>query len=242
MVPEGFERPTEVEERPGAGPALEGLVGGRHRLAQRRRGAQRLLLGGECFVLVGRDDRRRGDLVGLETQQVELAPALAFVAAEGGELLVAGGDLAAQPPHRLEVDPRELVEGRPLGRRSQQRLVSVLPIEVDEVTPGLLEGGEWRQPSVDGGTGATRARNGPRQDDLGVAGDEATLDRRLDSPAAHDRGVGPSPDEQFERLDDERLAGPGLARDRRQPGTEDDVDVLDHPQLADSQFAEHGRS
>ena len=148
-----------------------------------------------------------------------------------------------QRPHGLEVDPGELVEGGALGRRTQKRLVGVLAVEVDEVPTRLLEGGEGRHLAVDLGTGATGTRDRAREDHLvfPLGGGESALDGRLVRTTAHHRGVDAPADEELERLDDERLARAGLPGDCRHAGAEDDVHVLNDPQLADAQFAEHGR-
>jgi hypothetical protein len=57
---------------------------------------------------------------------------------------------------------------------------------------------------------------------------------------AHHRGVGPTTDEQLDRLDQHRLAGPGLTGDRRQSGAERQLDTLDHAEVLDVQFGQHG--
>ncbi len=205
---------------------------------ERRRGAQYVFFCREALVLVGRRDFGAGDLVSFEAQQVELALALAVVAAERRDLLVELGKRPPQGAHLLEVDPGEAVEGSALDRRAQKRLVRVLTVQVDEVAPARFERCDRRHLVVDLGARPSRPGHDAPQHDLAIQG-EASLDGRLGRGRADDDRIGAPADEQLERLDHEGLAGAGLTGDRRQSGRKDDVDVLDHPELADAQLLEH---
>ena len=67
-------------------------------------------------------------------------------------------------------------------------------------------------------------RDHPRQDQLVVADDEAALHPRLVRAGAHDRRIGTATDEQADRLDQHRLAGPGLARQHGESLVEHEVE------------------
>ena len=105
----------------------------------------------------------------------------------------------AGPPGAARTGACAVHEGRPGHRRSQR------------ATDGS-------HPAVHIGTGAPRGGDRSREHDLPVAVHEAPFDHGFGRARAHDGGVGTTAEEQFQRLDDERLAGAGLARERRQPG------------------------
>ena len=56
----------------------------------------------------------------------------------------------------------------------------------------------------------------------------------------NDRRVRPSSQQQRQALHEQRLAGAGLTGDCGEPGTEQDRDVVDDPQVADVQLRQHG--
>ena len=120
----------------------------------------------------------------------------------------------------------------------------VLPVDLDQLRRGLAEGAERRHATVDPGPGPPLGGNGAGEDHLvlGVAlpHDEARLDQGLRRAAAHHARVGPPAEDQLQRLDDQRLARPGLPRERGHAGTELEREVLDDPEVADVQVGQHG--
>ena len=85
-----------------------------------------------------------------------------------------------------------------------------------------------RQPTVDVGARPALGGHDPGDDVLVVADDEAALDACLGGPVRTIVGVGAAADEQVDRLDQHRLAGAGLAGERGQAGTEDELQVDAH--------------
>ena len=108
---------------------------------------------------------------------------------------------------------REAVERAALDGRCEQRLVVVLTVQVDEARAELGELSDGREPAVDVGARPPVARHDtrparPRRRRV----DEPAFDARLVGTVAHERRVGPSAEQQVERLDEQRLARAGLAR------------------------------
>ena len=115
---------------------------------------------------------------------------------------------------------REPVERGALHRRIEQRLVRVLPVQVDERAPDLGELARRGQPAVDVSAAATVARQHAREHRLRprLGMYEASLDARFGGAVAYERDVGPPADEQLERFHQEGLARAGLAGDRGETG------------------------
>src|SRR5581483_9182127 len=74
-----------------------------------------------------------------------------------------------------------------------------------------------------------------------LVGLEAPFDACFGRAQPDERGVGTPPEEQLDRLDEQRLAGTGLAGDRGAAGIEQHGDVVDDPEVSDVELAEHGR-
>jgi hypothetical protein len=119
-----------------------------------------------------------------------------------------------------------------------------LAVQVDHVASDLGEVGHGCGPAVDVGPRPSVGGDHPGQHDLvGAVGrrdEQPAVDPCLGCSGADHGGVGAPADEQLDRLDEHRLAGPGLAGERRQPPVEDEHGVLDHPEVLDVQFGEHG--
>ena len=213
-------RPATERGEPGGDGVATGAirgergVGGGSRLPVPERVGQRVLLGGQPGLLLGIVDAGGVQLGHLVAQEVGLAGPRALVAPERSQLGVQLGHTTARRPQRTQVDVPEAVERSPLSARREQGLVVVLAVQLDEAGGGGGERGRRRRPPVDVSAGATVGRDDAGQHDLVVAGHEATVDAGLGRAGSHDRGVGAATDEQLERLDQHRLAGPGLARDR----------------------------
>ena len=117
----------------------------------------------------------------------------------------------------------------------------VLAVEVHETGAHLGELADGCEPPVDVGTAAPVQRHYARQDDLaaGAGVHESTLDARLGRAVADERRVGATSDEELDRLDEQGLAGAGLARDRHQSRPEPELCSLDQQQVLHSELGEH---
>ena len=99
--------------------------------------------------------------------------------------------------------------------------MGVLAVEVDEVGRHVGERRRRRRAAVDVGPRPSLGGHDAAEDDLvAVITDEPGVDASLGCPGADDQRVGPPTDDEVQRLDEHRLAGTGLAGDRRQAGAE----------------------
>ncbi len=191
-------------------------------------------------------DARVGDLVDLEAQQVELPGPRPLVAPQSGELLV---EPSALGPRRVQRDPRrrggvpgEAVQRVALRGEGEQPLVGMLRVELGELATHRGQLPDGRQPPVDIRPGTPVGGQDPGQDVLGpVGGFEPALHPRLGGSSPDERRVGPPPQQQVQRLDEQRLARAGLAGDRRQPRTEQQREVVHDAQIAHVQLAQPRR-
>ena len=128
----------------------------------------------------------------------------------------AGGPRGAAPGRRAA---NRSSAARWVGRR-QQALVGVLPVQVDQHPAVLASSATVARRPFDVGPRPTLGRDDAAQDELVLAVDEAALDDGLGRAGAHERRVGPPAHQQLDGLDEERLAGAGLAGQRGQPRPE----------------------
>ena len=117
------------------------------------------------------------------------------------------------------------VRGRRRRTRRARRVVSRSTAATDaragradrHVGGGLGERGDGGRPTVDVGPRPPVGRDHPGEHvSITVGGDEPAVDPGLVGAVADHRRVGPATDEQLDRLDQHRLAGAGLAGQRRQ--------------------------
>src|SRR5581483_11482149 len=175
-----------------------------------------------------------------------LTGARAFVATECIEL---GGDRTDLVARRTEDRERRergitgvAVERAALHGRGEQRLVAVLAMEVDERRADVGKLGDGGDAPVDVGARPAIAGEHTREDHFApLVGLEAPFDACFGRALPDERGVGTPPEEQLDRLDEQRLAGTGLAGDRGAAGIEQHGDVVDDPEVSDVELAEHGR-
>ena len=245
------ERRATVEGGEGDGHRVGGAPVARERLharPRRPRGGRRRRPGPPPRRAGARPRRRRSrpaaaELVDLEAQQVDLPGPLALVAAEGGQALLDAGELLAGGAERLEVDAAEAVEGPALHRGREQRLVVVLAVEVDErrrrARPArrAWRGGRRRRPA----SGPTRARPGaarPRR--RRPRTDPRPRPRR--HRGAPWPGSARPPTSSSMAVDDEGLAGAGLAGHRGHAGAEHQRQLGDDAEVGDAQLGQHRSS
>src|SRR6185503_16891276 len=147
------------------------------------------------------------------------------------------------------------VEQGALRRGTQQRLVLVLAVDVDQVFTGGLELAERRRVAVDEAARAAGAIDGPAQEHgAGVAGKVGFLQpsrkrlagriefrRELGALGAfaHQRGVAAAADEELDGVDQNRLAGAGLARERGEASAELDAGALHDHKIPYVERAQH---
>ena len=236
--------PEDVEG-PALGPGgVDQLHGGERSLAIGRRIGQTVLLPAQRHLLVGVLHVRGGDLVHLVAQHVRLPGPLLLVAPERRQPIVEGADLAPQRAHHAQVRAGEGIEHVTLRAGPDERAVFVLPVDLDQQGRRFAQRPQGRHAAVDPGPRPALGRHRAGEDHLALgvalADDEARLDERLGSAGPHHGRVGPSPQHQLERLDDQRLAGAGLSGERGHAGAEFERQVLDHAQVAHPQVGQHG--
>ncbi len=118
--------------------------------------------------------------------------------------------------------------------------MGMLAVQVDDVRRRLGQRRHRGETTVEVGPRPPVGGDDPREHDLfSVDRDETPVDPGFGSPVAHHRGIGPSTDEQLDRLDQHRLARPGLAGDCRETRAEHDLDALDHTEVLDVEFRQH---
>ena len=209
------------------------------------------------------------ELVLLEPHEVGALGALAIVAAEVGDLRVDAGELVPRRAHleRALGIAGERVEDLAVARGVDQALVLVLPGQIDQPRAQLGQAPGGGERAVDVGAALAAALDDPADHDLGAGGDvvgivrgerqpgggqdrdhaaaqirrhlDDGLDRGLGGAGARDVGRGATAAQEVHRLDDERLAGAGLAGEHAEPGAELDRDVRQDGEVGDSQVAQH---
>jgi len=176
----------------------------------------------------------------LELEQIDLARPEPFIAAECGKSGINLGQTCASCPERFEVDVAELVESSALSRDRKQTLVGMLPMQIDHVRGDLGKRRDRRRAAVDVRPRAAVGWDNPTKNSLVPVGtDESTLDPSFCGAMTDARRIGAPADEEFDRLDEHRLAGTRFARQRRESRTKDEVKVFDHAKILDVEFAEH---
>src|SRR4051794_8433782 len=202
------------------------------------------------------------DLLQLVAQDVEVALAGALALADLRELPL-------DPEHlrmRLAIRPAalevllagEAVERLELRAREGQLAVLVLPVEGEQARAQGLElrrgggaaGQEGAGPATCGDTAADRYLRGALRQALGDLGQlrvveqairklEDSLHICLARPWPDDVRPGLPSHQQVEGVREDRLARPGLAGDRVQPGAEAQLGALNQEQVFDSELEEH---
>ena len=120
----------------------------------------------------------------------------------------------------------------------EEPLLIVLAVDLDEPSGKLGQPGRRHALVVDAG------RRSAGRGDLADADERLRqpVEQRLHpgrvGPVAHQRGVGPGADRQTQRVDQQALAGTGLAREHVQARLEDDSQTLDQRQVANAQLGQ----
>jgi hypothetical protein len=199
-----------------------------------------VLLGRQRLVLGGVGDGGAVDLVDLELEQVELTGPGPLVAPQTGQGLVQGFQLGPGLEKGRQIDLAVAVQGLPLRSAVEQRLVGVLAVEVDQSAPRVGQRPDGGQAAVDVGPAAAAGGHHPAEHDLVVAHLEPALDHGFVSGGPHEHGIGPAPHQEVDGLDQEGLACAGLTREGGHPRPEHQLEPVDHPEVLDRQFSQHG--
>ncbi len=198
------------------------------------------------------------DLVDLVTEQIDAAGHLALVTAQAGQLAAHGaqvahqaGDLVAQRPQ-----PAVAVQQVDVLADAHQRQVLGLAVDVDQALADLFQGLDRDGPTVDPAHIAPFEADlaAQKQDarlvalqavfsqqraddrlDLGVE-QEGTLDGRPIGAGTDNVGLTPPAQQQADGVDDDRLAGAGLAGQDVETGAEFEIELVDDGQIVNSQF------
>ena len=137
--------------------------------------------------------------------------------------------------------------------RVQQPALLALALDLDEAVAEFAQQPDAGRLVVDKGAAAAVGGNQPAQHDrAGEVGADPGLaqdrragwlspdrefgdDRGLLGPRAHQARIGPLAERQPERIEQDRLAGAGLAGQHAQPGTERQGQAVDQDDVADRQ-------
>src|SRR5690606_35684941 len=202
-------------------------------------------------------EREPLELGGLKAQQLELRAPLhvaAFRLLEPRVCVlpcpVSGRDFARELP-----EPAVRIEQRALVRALEQRLMRVLTVNIDEQRADAPEVRERDRLIVHEGLRAALGADDPPQRaallvieaelleprERGVTGRafEQHADLGPLRAVTDDARVRPVAEREAERVDEDRLAGPGLAGDDGQAVAELDLDLVDHGEILDPDQAQH---
>ncbi len=167
---------------------------------------------------------------------------------------VRGAHLAGE---RVELP--ETVEQFALRGGTHQGLKFVLTVNVEQQFADGAQDRDRHALAVEPGAAPSVGADDPAQQQLVLGGNRVFLEHVLQRPAhprdidrraqiaplrtgAHHFGTGPPAAEQFEGVDQDRLAGTGLTSEYGEPGAEVDFHRFDDRQVADLQMAQHGFS
>ncbi len=191
-------------------------------------------------------------------QPVGLALRALDLGAQRGQLRLLRAALVPEPrdPGGLVVEAAIGIEQRAMGRRVDQRALVVLAVN-------LHQRRAERAQHLDADRLVVDERAGAAVGHLHAAQDQFVLDRNvivrqqrprrvrgrqiegrrhlpLLGALAHQRGVAAGAERQREGIEQDRLAGPGLAGQDRKAGGEIDVEPVDQDDVADREPGKHG--
>ena len=202
---------------------------------------QHVPLGAEGLVFaVAR--RHLVDLLQLKRGHVDARPLLAIVeprAIERGDR----GAPVIEP--RADFSDQRVVAGKAVEQRDvlvriEQRLMLVLPVQLDQSAAKLAERGRGRERVVDERAAAALRRDLAAHDDFvaAVPLEDGLYGRGLFA-GAHEVGARASADEQVDGFDEDRLSRAGFAGEDVEPRLELHLERFDHCEMANAQEAQH---
>ncbi len=158
----------------------------------------------------------------------------------------------------LPIEPAEGIEQRPVHGRLDQGAIGMLTVDLDQRRADLAQQHDRHRRIVDEGAAAPVGALHAAQDQVALGFDAAVGKDRprrmigghvedrgdiaLGAVVAHQRGVAAPAQRQRQGIEQDGLAGAGLAGKRRQPGGEVRAEAVDDDDIAYGKGDEHGRS
>ena len=121
-----------------------------------------------------------------------------------------------------------------MRRGIEQRLMLVLTVELDQAVGQILQRAGRGQRAVDEGPAPSLRGDLAAHQQLFAAAFEDRFDRRGVFAGADEVAGGAAAEQQSDRLDEDRLAGAGLAGQDVQAGVEFDLDRVNHREVLDA--------
>ena len=155
----------------------------------------------------------------------------------------------------LGFEARVRVQQRKMGLGAAQGVLFVLPVDVNEAAADVGQKGQRAQTAVEVDPVASATADDPLQHQfvLGLAPGrlqsvtsgrrqigEQGLHRRLVGSFADEVGGNPSSQEKAQRGEHDGLPGAGLSGKDVEPGSELQLDVIDHGNVVDPELLQHG--
>ena len=155
------------------------------------------------------------------------------------------------------VKPAEGVQRLQLRSRRQQRLLFVLPVHIDQRAAQFFQKMNRAEVAVQIGPIASRARDDPPNENIPVAGARkafALKEMENGMIGGQMKGCfeigfiglgtdlidgGAASDQERDRIDEERFAGPGFTGEHDETGAERDSQLLDDAEIRDAQLGQH---
>jgi len=129
-----------------------------------------------------------------------------------------------------------------MGERIEQRLVLVLPVQLNKTSREIAQRARGGQGAVYEGSASPLRSDVAADDELTtVSGFEDGFDRRLSFAGSDEIQGCPRAQQQSDRLDEDGFARSGLARQNVEAGLELDVNGLDDSEVADTEETQHAR-
>ena len=164
---------------------------------------------------------------------------------------VRGGNVCA-----VTVEPAERIEQRAMGARLDERAVVVLPVDLDKAGADPPQQPDRHRLVVEEGAAAAVGALDTAQDQVAIDVDprlgrdrtggmvaahvEHGRDIALGSPAADKAQIAAAAERERQRVEQDRLAGAGLAGEHREALRQRNVQRVDDDDVADREGGEHG--
>ena len=225
----------------------------RHLVDLHHRGA----LCGECGLLPGLGPEL-GQLVDRVTQIVGFAPRLRDARAMFRHCVLGGAARRPQPQHcdRIRLETPIGVEQLPMRRNIDHGAIVMLAVDLDQRAAERAQHLHAHRLVVDEGARAPIGELDAPQDQPVLRRDAVLAQQRergmirldveggrdlpLRGALAHQGRVAAPAEREREGVEQDRLAGPGLAGEHRQAGRAIDIEPLDQDDIANRKTGEHG--
>ena len=127
-----------------------------------------------------------------------------------------------------------------MRRWIEQGVVFVLSVKLDQPAREILERAGRRQLAVDEGAASALRGDLAADEQFFAAGFEDRLNGGDLLARANEVAGRPAAQQKPDRLDEDRLAGPGFAREHVEAGLELDLGGVDYSEAFDAEKAKHG--